>query len=263
VNWLSDNWKVLFDGVGGAALVALVGYALKRMRERNGEQPPSLNAQGSKVLDSPVSGGTGNVQRVNSPDYYFGAAPPVATPPVATPPVKVEPKPRKPQKRLTTGLTRVVPLSVNQDSVLCVDSKGGSPVILAQFMNEPDEAGQNEEVTAKVRIVYYDENGKEVGRVNDGCWLQERLNNKHFGYDESHELLLGTVFNGVFHSFVNKRSQENYYAEVDEGGDCVAIPDFQSGTVDVRLTNKYTGAVLNQSKYLVTANPLKATLQTT
>jgi hypothetical protein len=256
VNWLLDNWKILFSGVAGTAAVALIGYLLKRLWEPK-PQPSGLNAQGAKVLESPVASGTGNVQRVNSPDiYHIGS-----TQPVIPQPRSLEPKAAKPPKRLTTGLTRTLPVSVAQDDRFNVDVDG-RPAVLAQFTNEPDEEGQNMQVTAKARVVYYDENDKELCRVNDGCWLRERLNTKTFGYDESHELILCSVLDGVLQAFTNVRTEENYYAEVDEGGDCLAIPGFTAGTVDVRLTNKYTGAVLNHSKYTLTIDPLKATLKT-
>jgi hypothetical protein len=253
-----DNWKILFSGVAGTAVVAVIGYLLRRLIARTAEPSGQVTAQGGKVSDSPVASGTGNIQRVNSPTTIYNVSSPL---PVIPEPRSPEPKPVKPPKRLTTGLTRTVSISIDLDDRFNAD-RDGRPAVLAQFTNEPDEAGQNMQVTAKARIVYFDENEVELCRINDGCWLQERLNSKSFDYDESHELILGTVVDDVLHAVKNVRTQENYYAEQDDGADGVAIPGFTSGTVDVRLTNKDTGAVLNHTKYVLTTDPLKATLKT-
>jgi hypothetical protein len=255
VNWLLDNWKTLFDGVAGAALLGIIGYLLKRWIEPKG--PPSgLTAQGAKVSESPVASGTGNIQRVNSPNIYIN--PPNAA---IQKPQAAEPKTVKPPHLLSAGLTRTVPILRTKEDKFYVHHDG-RPAVLARFNNEPNEAGKGKQVTAKARIVYFDDNGEELCRLNDGCWLEERLNAKRFDYDESHELMLCSVIEGVLHAFTNVRVEENIYAEEDPGSDIWPVLRFTSGTVDVRLTNKYTGEVLNHSIYTLTIDPLKATLQT-
>jgi hypothetical protein len=253
VNWLLDNWKTLFSGVAGAALLGIIGYLLKHWFERK-EPDSGLTAQGAKVSESPVASGTGNVQRVNSPDIYHINSPNVVIPK----PHAEEPKPVKAPQRLSTGLIRTVPIRPTREDKFYAASNG-TPAVLARFTNEPNESGKGVRVTAKARIVYCDDNGEELCRLNDGCWLEERLNSKNFDYDESHELMLCAVIDGVLHAFTNVRTQENYL----DGTGSVEIPRFTSGSVDVRLTNKYTGDVLNHSIYTLTAYPLKATLKTT
>jgi len=72
VRWLSENYKWLFDGVAGAAVIALLAF-LARQLFRTKPQPPSpemaatLTAQGAKVTNSPVASGSGISQTVNSP----------------------------------------------------------------------------------------------------------------------------------------------------------------------------------------------------
>ena len=70
MNWLSANYKWLFDGFAGAAAIALIGYIVQRLfspKQDQAGQVTSLTAQGSKVTNSPVASGTGITQNVNSP----------------------------------------------------------------------------------------------------------------------------------------------------------------------------------------------------
>ena len=266
MNWLIAHQQELIIGILASAIVAVAGYLLNlwfgSKRQPDGA---ALTVQGAKVSKSPVASGRGNVQRVNSPNtniYHINS--PTTTP---TKPQAAEPKPVKTQavktpQRLSTGLTRTVPVLVTQEEEMYEHQKG-TPAVLVRFNNEPNEAGQSEHLTAKARIIYFDANGAELCRLNDGCWLEERLNAKTFDYDESHELMLCAVNDGVLHAFTNKRVQENMYAEDDPGMDMVPVHGFTSGTVDVRLSNKYTGEVLNHSIYTLTIDPLKATLKTT
>jgi hypothetical protein len=248
MNW----WEWVFSGVGVFGLGLIIEWL--RRRSHSSRHDAAIAAQGAKVSESPVASGTGNVQRVNSPDIYHINSPNVVIPK----PHAEEPKPVKAPQRLSTGLIRIVPIRPTREDKFYAASNG-TPAVLARFTNEPNESGKGVRVTAKARIVYCDDNGEELCRLNDGCWLEERLNSKNFDYDESHELMLCAVIDGVLHAFTNVRTQENYL----DGTGSVEIPRFTSGSVDVRLTNKYTGDVLNHSIYTLTAYPLKATLKTT
>jgi hypothetical protein len=246
-------WEWVFSGVGVLALGLIIEWVRRR------SHGDGITAQGAKVSESPVASGTGNIQRVNSPNIY-NINPPNA---VIPKPHAEDPKAVKSPQRLSTGLTRTVPIRPTGDDTFAVASKGASAV-LARFTNEPNEAGKGVRVTAKARIIYFDDNGAELCRLNDGCWLEERLNAKTFDYDESHELMLCFVNEGVLNAFTNVRVQENIYAEEDPGTGAIPIPGFTTtGTVDVRLSNKYTGEVLNHSIYTLTTDPLKAMLKTT
>jgi hypothetical protein len=70
MTWLSENYKWLFDGIGGLVLMAVLGYLLRRILKRSRdrrERTVALNAQGAKVANSPVASGPGITQTVNSP----------------------------------------------------------------------------------------------------------------------------------------------------------------------------------------------------
>jgi hypothetical protein len=68
MNWLSENYKWLFDGVAGAAALSLIGYFIHRFSQPKGQNGnAALNAQGAKVTNSPVASGSNITQTVNSP----------------------------------------------------------------------------------------------------------------------------------------------------------------------------------------------------
>jgi hypothetical protein len=70
MRWLFDNYKWLFDGVGGTVVIGLIGlwYRHWRKRQREDQAPSStLTAQGAKVENSPVASGSGITQTINSP----------------------------------------------------------------------------------------------------------------------------------------------------------------------------------------------------
>lgn len=80
MNWLSDNYKWLFDGFAGAVAIALVGYIVQRLFKSKPEpagQQTSLTAQGSKVTNSPVASGTGITQNINSPTIHLNLPDPL------------------------------------------------------------------------------------------------------------------------------------------------------------------------------------------
>jgi hypothetical protein len=70
MQWLSENYKWLFDGVAGAAVIAAIGYLVQRLL-KGSKNPPgataTLTAQGAKVTNSPVASGSGITQNINSP----------------------------------------------------------------------------------------------------------------------------------------------------------------------------------------------------
>jgi hypothetical protein len=68
MNWLSENYKWLFDGVAGAAALSLIGYFIHRFSKSRGQNGnAALNAQGAKVTNSPVASGSNITQTINSP----------------------------------------------------------------------------------------------------------------------------------------------------------------------------------------------------
>ena len=75
MGWLSENYKWLFDGVAGAAVITIIGYVIHHFlgsRDRQQGTAANITAQGAKVTDSPVA--SGSIQVVNSPTFNMPAA---------------------------------------------------------------------------------------------------------------------------------------------------------------------------------------------
>lgn len=175
MNWLSDNLKLLFEGVGGTATVALIGYFCKRWlesRQQPSGQEATLTAQGARGSDSPVASGSGITQNVNSPTTINVSLPhPSPVPTMTTPQPKTEPK---------NNIKFVEAKSVQAHSGL-KDGKihesphepGDFKISVACFRNEPVVGQRVQQPTLKSHIIYKDKNGEEITDVPRGVWLGE------------------------------------------------------------------------------------------
>ncbi len=66
MGWLSDNYKWLFDGVAGAAVIAVIGWLFHHFSQVRQRGTAALTAQGAKVTNSPVASGSNISQNINS-----------------------------------------------------------------------------------------------------------------------------------------------------------------------------------------------------
>lgn len=55
MNWLSENYKRLFDGVGALVVMAVLGYVVRRILQGRSKGTAALTAQGAKVYVSPIT----------------------------------------------------------------------------------------------------------------------------------------------------------------------------------------------------------------
>jgi hypothetical protein len=80
VNWLSNNWKLLFEGIGGTAVISIIGYLCKRFfwPQHPSGHAAAITAQGARVSDSPVASGSDIIQTIGDTHHYH--YPPTATP---------------------------------------------------------------------------------------------------------------------------------------------------------------------------------------
>jgi hypothetical protein len=173
VNWFSDNWKVLFDGVGGLAAVALIGYICKRWwesRQRPG-QGAALMAEQARVSDSPVASGSGITQNVNSPTINVSIPHPSPVQATTAPQPILKPK---------HNIKFIEAKSVQAHSGIKDGKIHESPQGLGEFhvgvvcfRNEPVVGKRVQEPTLKSHIIYKGKNGEEITDVPRGVWLGE------------------------------------------------------------------------------------------
>jgi hypothetical protein len=97
VNWFSNNWKLLFEGVGGTAAVAIIGYVCKLLFwPQSSGQDANLTAQGARVSDSPVASGSDIIQTVGGTHHHHYPPAVVSQPPA----IELEPAPERPRPNL-------------------------------------------------------------------------------------------------------------------------------------------------------------------
>ncbi|HEV2194012.1 MAG TPA: hypothetical protein VGR55_00380 [Candidatus Acidoferrum sp.] len=80
MHWLLENYKWLFDGVGGAAALAIIGYLIHRFRSSQ-DQESAASTGVTQVTNSPVASGSGITQTVNSPTINLSMPVSVPEPP--------------------------------------------------------------------------------------------------------------------------------------------------------------------------------------
>jgi hypothetical protein len=174
VNWLSDNWKVLFDGVGGMAAVAFIGYICKRWwasRQRPSGQGSTLMAERARVSDSPVASGSGITQNVNSPTINVSI--PHPSPVQATTAPQPEPKPKHNIKFIEAKSVQAHRGIEDGKIHESPQGPGEFQVCVVCFRNEPAIGKRVQEPTLKSHINYKGKNGEEINDVPRGVWLGE------------------------------------------------------------------------------------------
>lgn len=85
MHWLTENYRWLFDGVGGVVVVAALGYLWHRFRDKAGQETqagkPASNERQARlanvlvVIHSKFEGALFNLQRAASADKFHGEAP--------------------------------------------------------------------------------------------------------------------------------------------------------------------------------------------
>jgi hypothetical protein len=258
VNWLSDSWKILFEGVGGTAVVALIGYVCKRLFESS-KQPTSQNttlkAKGSKVSDSPVASGSGITQNVNSPTIHVNLPPPAPAPVAARQPEPARVQREVPTSQLIVTVTRVA--GVGQTGPTQWTEVAQHPRyqgILIQFTNEAVHGGRNFQPVVRASLVYRDEQN-ELLRIIGG-WIDEATDLAAFRVEESHRLILGVLIGEELVAMGLSRTVVGWRSEVCNM-DPHPLRGLRQGTVRVRLTESRDHTLLYEGNFDIGTDPLR------
>jgi hypothetical protein len=239
MNWFSSHFWLLFDGVGGAFLIALLFFVLQRFFSKPTESRDStLNVQDSQVMGSPVASGS----QVTQHNYFTPAPTPV---PVATPAnTPTQDKPR-PNIVMTAGrIARVIEIA---GGVLVEDKNGTVEAILIQFTNEArSDEGTNVGGFVKASLVFRDEQN-EILRIT-GSWLNTLTDAIEFRVEDTHKLVVGVMFR-----------QELLTIDIVRVGGMLRADSHDVSnvqTVLVKLTNAICGDVVYEGRFRITLNPV-------
>jgi hypothetical protein len=242
MKWLSDHFWLLFGGVGGTALIGLIGWLLTRLFKEPAERVTTgQTARDSQVTSSPVASGPGIIQTFNIGQPLAPVPAPVPATPVPATPTEDKPRPNMRQ----TGV-RVIRVSEPYPGHLVDDRNGKTEAVFIQFTNEARQ-GRNVGGSVKASLVYED-NGVEVLRII-GAWMYGDSDSTMFQVDESRKLIVGFPLDKDFVALEMYRLADGH-TRIDPH----RVPAFQ--TVRVRLTHASSGDVLYQGRFRVTLNPL-------
>lgn len=178
MRWLSENYKWVFDGVGVAVALAIIGFVIRVIRRFLGskEQKPTLTTQSVEVTNSPTISPTINV-----------SLPALPTP---APAEGKEPPP---------CLSFVQPRSVllHQDSTgvwheASSNLEQAYPGLVAQFRNPPSKPGQQAPKASSVTasLIFKSPETPEQLHINHAVWLGRYEHFSSFHAGETHQLLL-------------------------------------------------------------------------
>lgn len=187
MRWVSENYKWLFDGIAGAAVIAVIGFLVHRfLGPKDQQQAATLAAQGAKVTHSPVASGYGISQVVNSPTVNVSI-------PSPTTPVPQEEKEQPPC--LSFVQARSVLLHQSNIGVWHEASSNLGQAhrgLVAQFRNRPNTVGQQapkaRSVTAS--LIFKSHDSPEELHINHAVWLGRYEHFTSFQSGETHQLLL-------------------------------------------------------------------------
>lgn len=264
MSWLFDNYKWLFDGVGGAAVVALIAYLIQRLFRAKTETTRENRQATVKSQESPAIGLAAvsvshNIQTVNAPTIHaqtvnFGHSP---TPPLPEKEAAATQKPRVeslPNVRYLGAETVCLQEEISRG---LFEGDLSPNAFLIRFANEPRPDAQN--LSARVRaVMIYRYQQKEIDIV--GSWLYESSDVSEFEPDSRrHKLIAGILTDGQLAAITGENfvaHRRNWYRS-----DARPLKGFQTGTLFVQLTSVPARRVLYEDTFALSLNPLKISLQ--
>ena len=242
MNWLSDNYKWLFDGVVGTAAIGIIGFIFGRL----------FSPERSHAIDNRAT-------LTASPhiEQHVHIATAAQTPAVAErPATDLEPVAEsaraKPNIKIIGCKKILVHTGLDGAFYKSEEGRALGEAVVANVTNDVRRESANIGAIIKAVIIYQIA-GEELLR-GMGCWLSEGSGMVQFHVDDSHSVVLGVVMNGQF-SVPTKRKVLNGIDDVSFPTDRNLL-DCDRATVMIRLTNADTGDLYCEEQFEVATNPL-------
>jgi hypothetical protein len=236
MNWLSSHFWELFGGIGGTALVGLIGWLLNRFfKHRAAENTDAtVTVRDSHVTGSPVAAGSNITQH----NYFTPVTPATSVP--------AKDKPR-PNIRMT-GARQTSVLELGDSVYVEDDDLGdlGYQGVLIRFTNEARQGDSTAGVPVRASLTY--EHGETFELRSIGNWLESGDDVVRFRVEDSHNLVVGYLDGGKFITTERRQGAGGLRAEYHE------IPNVQG--VRVRLTDANGGDILYEGRFRLTLDPL-------
>lgn len=253
MNWISENYRWLFDGFGGAVIISIVGYIAHQLLKRGQhsqkqESKSSTKIQDSSVINSSIQTTQVPIQINQARDINVGV--PIQLP--RTREVDVA-NPTVPDIRYIGARTACLdgPLDGLYEKT---DSPEKNAVIIL-FANEPNQETQTADVYVKATLIYYD--GEDELCDITGSWVGGDGDMEPFDADgKRHKLIAGVQGRDGFAAIETLRSQEMSGTAYPRENHWIQIPTL---TLHVRLVNVNKGVTLYEGRFVLTADPLTIT----
>jgi hypothetical protein len=258
MNWLSENYKWLFDGVAGAVAIAVVSYVLHRFLGSQDRQQgvAALTAQGAKVTNSPVA--SGSTQIVNSPTFNMSPAPTSATP---------APQEEKEQPPCVSFVQpRSILLYEDDFGVLHeapANFERGYRGLIAHFKNRPAKTAGAQSPAARsvtASLIFRSPDATEELHISHGTWLGRYEHSASFYAGDSQHLVVAINANPAV-TFENPNST-NPFGGYWRSGRMIrhpkqmALPG-KNGEVEITLVDRWNVTVFTgQFDYRMTADEM-------
>jgi hypothetical protein len=246
VTWFSNHFAMLFGGIAGTAVVALVGWLLKSLWK----PAPQIEAkiEKSRLAESAVATGSNNTQHLNS--HNLSVTLPFL-------PSGAPGRERYDEWRELTNELHEAFVQIGYVSPFASEgfsdprtedqrSKSLEAFVL-KFENRKSDSdrklGRALHLIAKMK--FHHKNGVTARDIDYGVWLNSPCNSTDMGIGDTRELVLMAVLGDGLVTFEDRRIDNRDFAD-DEGFGYVDFPDIEGyGRVDITLIDQNSQASLS------------------
>ncbi len=238
MHWLSENYKWLFDGVGGAAIVGLIAWLWRRFFKESAAENTNatLNAQHSQVTNSPVASGSGIIQNI----VNVGQQPPAEPPP----------KPVEPSPNIQRGDVGLRAIELVGDTWMYAHDVKGQHVhgILLEVRNEAKDLEAVGNAYVKGELTFHGPNESQQ-RISPCPWIDAYLNFLSIPVAESRWIVAAVgVGKDDWRAITHLRGDN--YAQGKTSMDMVILPITEEFfPLEVRIISRKEGKCLEKFGY--------------
>ncbi|MHB8411617.1 MAG: hypothetical protein ACYDDI_06675 [Candidatus Acidiferrales bacterium] len=255
MNWLSANYKWLFDGIGAAVVALFVGLVLRRLQRSNHEAPKQetqglVKATDSSIINSPVASGNTQIRIGHAQNVHLVPNPPRSA--VATPTQIQRPKPNI--KLVDARAVFLVHGTSGFFENRYTQEKNALVIVLA---NEPEPEMVPAMAHVKAVLIYKD-GDDELCDVT-GAWVGSTIELERFEPDGIRHRLIGAIRKGGPLVALGLKA---HYTEFGDTGFVIEdhpLRNVRSANLLVRLISMNSQSVLFERQFTLTIEPLGIT----
>ena len=260
MRWLSSNYQWLIAVIVVPIILLLMKRWVGSRKSTSNPapvRPTMLNAQDSKVSNSPVAAGSGINQRVSAPVVKVNTDRSEATAQEQAQPGRAAQASYQGPPRANIAFCSTDTIAIQEalsgGGGLFFQHENGNSAAVVQFSNDAFKGAEDKEVVVKAAIIYRD-GAKELLRVT-GSWLGQDRADVRFQVDSSHTLIIGFILGDDF--CVLEKSEVFGHRRQFWVNDLQRLGNLKRLTALVRLTAASSEYCFFEGAFELTMNPLK------